>query len=126
MTLTREVSLQTLAVLDQAETDIDRLMGSGQPDQVAAAFVFLLRLLASSSSRLQVGMALDQHDQCLQAAGLGHKGNRKSATSAISCPPPRPLSGQTRYGKIATTGFPLRQSVDGSIIRGSLKNQPAQ
>ena len=63
MTLTREVSLQTLAVLDQAETDIDRLMGSGQPDQVAAAFVFLLRLLASSSSRLQVGMALDQHDQ---------------------------------------------------------------
>ena len=62
MTLTREVSLQTLAVLDQAETDIDRLMGSGQPDQVAAAFVFLLRLLASTSSRLQVGLALDQYD----------------------------------------------------------------
>ena len=62
MTRTREVSLQTLAVLDQAETDIDRLMGSCQPDQVAAAFGFLLRLLASSSSRLQVGMALDQHD----------------------------------------------------------------
>ena len=62
MTRTREVSLQTLAVLDQAETDIDRLMESGQPDQVAAAFGFLLRLLASSSSRLQVGMALDQHD----------------------------------------------------------------
>jgi len=63
MTRTREVSLQTLAVLDQAETDIDRLMGSGQPDQVAAAFGFLLRLLVSSSSRLQVGMGLDQHDQ---------------------------------------------------------------
>ena len=63
MTLTREVSMQTLAVLDQAEMDIDRLMGSGQPDQVASAFVFLLRLRASSSSRLQVGMALDQHDQ---------------------------------------------------------------
>ena len=62
MTLTREVSLQTLAVLDQAETDIGRLMGSGQPDQVAAAFGFLLRLLASSTSRLQVGIALDQHD----------------------------------------------------------------
>ena len=62
MTRTREVSLQTLAVLDQAETDIDQLMGSGQPDQVATAFVFLLRLLASSSSRLQVGMVLDQHD----------------------------------------------------------------
>ena len=62
MALTREVSLQTLAVLDQAETDIDRLMGTGQPDQVAAAFGFLLRLLASSSSRLQVGMGLDQHD----------------------------------------------------------------
>ena len=62
MTRTREVSLQTLAVLDQAETDIDRLMGSSQPNQVATAFVFLLRLLASTSSRLQVGMALDQHD----------------------------------------------------------------
>jgi len=62
MTLTREVSLQTLAVLDQAETDIDRLMGSGQPEQVATAYGFLLRLLVSSSSRLQVGMALDQHD----------------------------------------------------------------
>ena len=37
MTLTREVSLQTLAVLDQAETDIERLMGSGQPEQVATA-----------------------------------------------------------------------------------------
>ena len=63
MALTHEVSLQTLAVLDQAETDFDRLMSSGQPDRVAAAFVFLLRLLASRSSRLQVGMALDQHDQ---------------------------------------------------------------
>ena len=62
MTHTREVSLQTLAVLDQAETDIDRLMGSGQPEQVATAYGFLLRLLFSSSSRLQVGMALDQHD----------------------------------------------------------------
>ena len=61
MTRTLEVSLHTLAVLDQAETDIDRLMGSGQPDQVAA-FGFLLRLLASSSSQLQVGMALDQQD----------------------------------------------------------------
>ena len=40
MTRTREVSLQTLAVLDQAETDIDQLMGSGQPDQVATAFGF--------------------------------------------------------------------------------------
>lgn len=63
MTHTREVSLQTLAVLDQAETDIDRLMGSGQPDQVAAAFGFLLRLLTSSSSRLQVGMVLDGLDK---------------------------------------------------------------
>ena len=62
MTLTREVALQTMAVLDQAETDIDRLMGSGQPDQVAAAYAFLLRLLVSSSSRLQVGMVLDQFD----------------------------------------------------------------
>ena len=60
MTRTREVSLQMLAVLDQAETDIDRLMGSGQPDQVAAAFGFLLRLLTSSSSRLQMGMVRDQ------------------------------------------------------------------
>ena len=68
MTRTREVSLQTLAVLDQAETDIDRLMGSGQPDQVAAAFGFLLRLLASSSSRLQVGMVLDQHDTKVDTA----------------------------------------------------------
>ena len=50
-------------MLDQAETDIDPLLRSGQPDQVAAAFGFLLRLLASSSSRLQVGMGLDQHDQ---------------------------------------------------------------
>ena len=63
MTRTREVSLQTLDVLDQTETDIDRLMGFGQPDQVAAACGLLLRLLASSSSRLQVGIALDQHDQ---------------------------------------------------------------
>ena len=62
MTRTREVSLQTLAVLDQAEMDIDRQVGSGQPEQVAAAFGFLLRLLDSSSSRLQAGMALNQHD----------------------------------------------------------------
>ena len=62
MTLTREVSLQTLAVLDQAETGIERLMGSGQPDQVAVAIRYLLRLLTSSSSRLQVRMALDQQD----------------------------------------------------------------
>ena len=62
MALTREVSLQTLAVLDQAEMDIDRLVGSGQPGQVAAAFGFLVRLLDSSSSRLQAGMALNQHD----------------------------------------------------------------
>ena len=62
MALTREVSLQTLAVLDQAEMDIDRQVGSGQPEQVAAAFGFLLRLLDSSSSRLQAGMALNQHD----------------------------------------------------------------
>ena len=62
MALTREVSLQTLAVLDQAEMDIDRLVGSGQPLQMAAAFGFLLRLLESSSSRLQAGMALKQHD----------------------------------------------------------------
>ena len=62
MTLTREVSLQTLAVLDQTETSIERLMGSGQPEHVATAYGFLLRLLVSSSSRLQVGMALDQHD----------------------------------------------------------------
>lgn len=62
MALTREVSLQTLAVLDQAEMDIDRLVGSGQPEQVAAAFGFLVRLLDSSSSRLQAGMALNQHD----------------------------------------------------------------
>ena len=68
MTRTREVSLQTLAVLDQAETDIDRLMGSGQPDQVAAAFGFLLRLLACASSRMQVGMALDQHDTTVDTA----------------------------------------------------------
>ncbi|EAR19873.1 hypothetical protein ACLM44_12480 [Synechococcus sp. W2B2] len=62
MTFTREVSLQTLAVLDQAETDIDQLMGSGQPEKVAAAFGFLLRLLSCSSKRLQAGMALDLHD----------------------------------------------------------------
>ena len=62
MTHAREVALQTLAVLDQAETDIDRLMGSGQPDQVAVAFGFLLRLLASSSSRMQVGMLIDGFD----------------------------------------------------------------
>ena len=36
MTRTREVSLQTLALLDQAETDIDRLMGSGQQLVTAA------------------------------------------------------------------------------------------
>ena len=30
--------------------------------EVAAAYGFLLRLLVSSSSRLQVGMALDQFD----------------------------------------------------------------
>ena len=65
MTRTREVSLQTLAVLDQAETDIHRLMGSGQPEQVAAAFGFLLRLLASSSSRLQVGMVKDEFDNSM-------------------------------------------------------------
>ena len=62
MALTREVSLQTLAVLDQAEMDIDRLVGSGQLQQMAAAFGFLLRLLESSSSRLQAGMVLNQHD----------------------------------------------------------------
>ena len=62
MTQTREVALQTLAVLDQAETDIDLLMESGQPDQVAVAFGFLLRLLASSSSRMQVGMLIDGFD----------------------------------------------------------------
>ena len=37
MALTREVSLQTLAVLDQAETDIDRLMGSSQPGYLRLA-----------------------------------------------------------------------------------------
>ncbi|QNI98438.1 hypothetical protein [Synechococcus sp. RS9902] len=68
MALTREVSLQTLTVLDQAESDIDRLMGAGQPDQVAAAFRFLLRLLASSSSRLKVGRVLDQHDTTVETA----------------------------------------------------------
>lgn len=62
MALTREVSLQTLAVLDKAEMDLDRLVGSGQLDQVAEAFGFLLRLLDSSSSRLEAGMALNQHD----------------------------------------------------------------
>ena len=62
MTLTHEVALQTSAVLDQAETDIDRMMGSGEPEQVAAAYRFLLRLLVSSSSRLKVGIVLDQFD----------------------------------------------------------------
>ena len=79
MTLTREVSLQTLAVLDQAETDIDRLMGSGQPDQVAAAFGFLLRLLTSSSSRLQVGMGLDQHEQLsAEQPATGHESGHRA------------------------------------------------
>ncbi len=55
-------------MLDQAESDIDRLMGAGQPDQVAAAFRFLLRLLASSSSRLKVGRVLDQHDTKVETA----------------------------------------------------------
>ena len=62
MALTREVSLQTLAVLDQAEMGIDRPLGSCQPDQMAATYGFLLRLLDSSSSRMQAGMALNQHD----------------------------------------------------------------
>ena len=62
MTLTHEVALQTSAVLDQAETDIDRMMGSGEPEQVAAAYRFLLRLLVNSSSRLKVGIVLDQFD----------------------------------------------------------------
>jgi len=76
MTLTHEVALQTSAVLDQAETDIDRLMGSGEPEQVAAAYRFLLRLLVSSSSRLQVevGMALDQFDA-----------DEQLPTQAVSC-----------------------------------------
>ena len=70
MTKTREVSLQTLAVLDQAETNSVPLMGSGQPETVAAAVVFLLRLLTCSSKKLQVSMALDR----LDAAGLVHSG----------------------------------------------------
>ena len=79
MTLTREVSLQTLAVLDQAETSIDRLMGSGQPEQVATAYGFLLRLLVSSSSRLQVGMALDQHDQLSSRQSVtGHESGHRA------------------------------------------------
>ena len=42
MTLSREVSLQTWAVLDQTETNINRLMGSDQPNPVAVAFGFLM------------------------------------------------------------------------------------
>jgi len=62
MTHTRQVSLQTLAVLDQAETDIDRLMGSGRPEQVAAAFGFMLRLLHTITSRLETSMRFDRSD----------------------------------------------------------------
>ena len=62
MSLTREVSLQTLATLDQAETDIDRLMGSGEPKQVAVAFGFLLRLLHASTSRMEGSMRSDRSD----------------------------------------------------------------
>ena len=42
MTLSREVSLQAWAVLDQTETNINRLMGSDQPNHVAVAFGFLI------------------------------------------------------------------------------------
>ena len=42
MTLSREVSLQTWAVLDQTETNINRLMGSDHPNHVAVAFGFLM------------------------------------------------------------------------------------
>ena len=62
MTHTRQVSLQTLAVLDQAETDIDRLMGSGRPEQVATAFGFMLRLLHTITSRLKTSMRFDRSD----------------------------------------------------------------
>ena len=61
MTHTRQVSLQTLAVLDQAEkTDIDRLMGSGEPKQVACAYGFLLRLLHTTTRQLEASMRFDR------------------------------------------------------------------
>ena len=75
MTLTREVSLQTLAVLDQAETGIERLMGSGQPDQVAVAIRYLLRLLTSSSSRGRCGwhwISRTPMNNCLQGIRIHH------------------------------------------------------
>lgn len=62
MSSTREVSLQTLATLEQAETDIDRLMSSGEPKQVAVAFGFLLRLLHASTSRMEGSMRSDRSD----------------------------------------------------------------
>ena len=72
-------------MLDQAETDIDPLLRSGQPDQVATAFVFLLRLLASSSSRLQVGMGLGQHDQLSARQPVtGHKVDKTAESLSTS------------------------------------------
>ena len=62
MSYTRQVSLQALAVLDQAETDIDRLMGSGEPKQVACAYGFLLRLLNPTTRRLEVSTRFDKSD----------------------------------------------------------------
>ena len=60
MSFTRQVSLKTLAVLDQAETDIDRLMGSGEPKQVACAYGFLLRLLHTTTRRMETSMRFDR------------------------------------------------------------------
>lgn len=62
MSFTRQVSLETLAALDQAETDIDRLMGSGEPKQVAFAYGFLLRLLHTTTRRLETSMRFDRSD----------------------------------------------------------------
>ena len=56
------MALQTLAVLDQAETDIDWLMGSGEPKQLAFAYGFLLRLLQTTTRQLETSMRFDRSD----------------------------------------------------------------
>ena len=62
MSFTCQLSLQTLAVLDQAETDIDRLMASEEPKQVAWAYGFQLRLLHTTTHRLETSMGFERSD----------------------------------------------------------------
>ena len=102
----REESRKTLAVLDQAETGIDQLMGSGQLNQV--------------------DMVMNQHDMKVDkpAESLSTSAHFLSTPEIAYADTPLGSSGKALL-RLATV-LPSKQSVDGSNPSGDVEQSESK